>query len=95
MRTRIGWRILRKKEMDEAAIKQDIYQDYLESRTIQDLRRIGNKYSVNLCGKTLVHAPFQIRLKVAIRLLREGLAGRNVSLAKATFLKPDDLKLLV
>ena len=80
---------------DEAAIKQEIYRDYLESRTIQDLRKMGNRYSINYCGKTLVKAPFQIRLKVAIRLLKEGLASKNASLAKATFLKPDDLKLLV
>jgi hypothetical protein len=80
---------------DEAAIKQEIYQDYLESRTIQDIRKMGNKYSVAYCGKTLVNAPFAIRLKVAVRLIREGLAGKNASLAKATLLKPDDLKLLI
>ena len=30
-----------------------------------------------------------------VRLIREGLAGKNASLAKATLLKPDDLKLLI
>ena len=80
---------------DEAAIKQEIYQDYLESRSIQELRKTGNKYSVNYCGKTLVNAPFEVRLKVAGRMLAEHLSGRNASLAKSLFLQPDDLKFLV
>jgi hypothetical protein len=80
---------------DEAAMKQEIYHDYLESRSIQELRKEGNKYCVNYCGKTLAHAPFEIRLKVAGRLLKEGLAGKNASLAKAVFLKPDDLRYLL
>ena len=80
---------------DEAAIKQEIYQDYLESRSIQELRKTGSKYSVNYCGKTLVNAPFEVRLKVAGRMLAEHLSGRNASLAKALFLQPDDLKFLV
>ena len=80
---------------DEAAIKQEIYLDYLESRSIQELRRTGNRYSINYCGKTLGKAPFEIRLKVAVRMLREGLSSKNASLAKALFLKPEDLKLLV
>ena len=80
---------------DEAAMKQEIYHDYLESRSIQELRKAGNKYCVNYCGKKLAHAPLDIRLKVAGRLLREGLAGRNASLAKALFLKPDDFRFLL
>ena len=56
---------------------------------------MGNKYSVNYCGKTLVNAPFEIRLKVASRMLAEHLSGRNASLAKSLFLQPDDLKFLV
>lgn len=80
---------------DEAAMKQEIYRDYLESRSIQELRKVGNKFRVNYCGKTLVNAPFDIRLKVAGRLLKDGLASKNASLAKALFLKPDDLHYLL
>lgn len=80
---------------DEAAIKQEIYQDYLESRSIQELRKVGNRYSVNNCGKTLINAPLKIRLKVAARMLSERLSGRSASLAKALFLKVEDLKFLV
>ena len=80
---------------DESAMKQEIYHDYLESRSIQELRKAGNKYCVNYCGKKLAHTPFEVRLKVAGRMLREGLAGRNASLAKALFLQPDDLRFLL
>lgn len=92
-RTFIAFLYVRKE--DEAAIKQEIYHDYLESRTLQELRKIGNRFSVNYCGKNLVHAPFAIRLKVAGRMLREGLSGKNASLAKALYLQPDDLRLLL
>lgn len=92
-RTFIAFLYVRKE--DEAAMKQEIYQDYLESRSIQELRKTGNRYSVNYCGKTLVNAPFGIRLKVAGRILAEHLSGRSPSLAKALFLQPDDLKFLV
>ena len=80
---------------DEAAMKQQIHSRYLEMRTIQDLRRLGNQYCVNACGRTLSGASLEIRLKVATRMLREGLAGRTPSLAKALLLKPDDLRFLV
>ena len=80
---------------DEAAMKQEIFRDYLESRTIQELRKAGNKFSVNYCGKTLRNAPFDIRLRVAFRMLQEGLAGKNASLAKAVFLQPEDLNYLL
>ena len=80
---------------DETAIKQEIYQDYLESRSIQELRKAGNRYSINYCGKTLVNAPLKIRLKVAARMLSERLSGRSASLAKALFLRIEDLKFLV
>ena len=80
---------------DETAAKQEIYSDYLESRTLQELRKTANRYSINYCGKTLGKAPFEVRLKVAGRLIREGLCGKNASLAKATFLQLDDLRLLI
>ncbi|MBR6931804.1 MAG: hypothetical protein IKH49_00705 [Bacteroidales bacterium] len=80
---------------DEAAMKQEIHRNYLESRTIQDLRRLGNKYCSRLCGRSLANAPLDDRLKVAARMLREGLSGKNASFAKALYLQPDDLRLLV
>ena len=79
------------KKEDEARIKQDINRRYLEHRSIMDLRKQGNIYCRNICKKSLVKAPFNIRLQVAIRMIKEGLSGRNASLAKALYLTPEDL----
>ena len=80
---------------DEAALKQEIHRNYLESRSIQDLRRIGNEYCVQACGKTLVKVNVRVRLAIAAKMIRDGIAGRSASLAKALLLKPDDLTLLI
>ena len=93
VRTFIAFLYVRRE--DEAAMKQEIHRNYLESRSIQDLRRIGNEYCVNACGKTLVKVDIKIRLAIAARMIRDGFAGRSPSLAKALLLKPDDLDLLV
>ena len=93
VRAFIAFQYVRKE--DEARMKQEIHRRYLEHRTIQDLRRIGNRHSKNLCGHALKNAPFQVRLKVAVRLLHDGHAGKSPTLAKALFLRPDDLRFLV
>ncbi|MBQ1865285.1 MAG: hypothetical protein II151_00005 [Bacteroidales bacterium] len=93
VRTFIAFQYVRKE--DEAALKQDIYRAYMEERKIQDLRRIGNRYCVNMCGRKLSGASLDIRLKVAVRMMREGISGRSASLAKALLLNPDDLQYLV
>ena len=92
VRAFIAFQYVRKE--DEAKMKQDIHRSYLESRTIQDLRRIGNRHSRNYCGRSLAKASLQIRLKVATRMLRDGDSGRSPTLAKALYLKPDDLRFL-
>ena len=93
VKTFIAFQFVRKE--DEAAMKQQVNRRYMESRTIQDLRRIGNRYCSNLCRLTLKNVPFEIRLKVALKMIREGVAGRSASLAKALFLQPEDLQRLV
>ena len=92
VRAFIAFQYVRKE--DEAKMKQEIHRRYLESRTIQDLRRIGNRHSNSYCGRTLAKASLGIRLKVATRMLRDGDSGRSPTLAKALYLKPDDLRLL-
>ena len=79
---------------DEAAMKQEVHRKYLEQRNIQDLRRIGNKYCKNMTGRMLPGANIEMRLNVAVRMMREGLSGRTPSLAKALYLQPNDLHLL-
>ena len=83
------------KKDDEARLKQQIHSRYLESRSIQDLRRLGNEICVRRYGRKLSKASFQNRLDVAVEMLRRGLSGRSASLAKALILKPQDLELLV
>lgn len=78
----------------EVEMKKEIHRHYLESRSIQDLRRIGNQICTQLYGKTLSKVSLEPRLQVASRMIRDGTAGRNASLAKALFLKPEDLRLL-
>lgn len=93
VRTFIAFLYVRRE--DETAMKQEIHRNYLESRSIQDLRRIGNEYCAGVCGKTLVKVDIRIRLAIAAKMIRDGIAGKSASLAKALLLKPDDLNLLV
>ena len=93
VRTFIAFLYVRRE--DEAALKQEIHRDYLEARSIQELRKIGNEYCRSACGKTLVKVDIRIRLAIAAKMIRDGIAGRSASLAKALLLRPDDLNLLV
>ena len=93
VRTFIAFLYVRRE--DEAALKQEIHRNYLESRSIQDLRRIGNEYCVSVCGKTLVKVDVQIRLAIAKKMIKDGFSSRSASLAKALLLKPDDLNIPV
>lgn len=83
------------KKEDEAAIKQDINRHYQAYRTMEDLRGKGNRISLRLCGKTLVKASFDIRLRTARQLIREKSAPVSESLAKAVYLKLEDLQRLL
>ena len=52
VRTFIAFLYVRKE--DEASMKQEIHSGYLEARSIQELRKIGDEYCVSASGKTLV-----------------------------------------
>ena len=93
VKTFIAFQHIRKDK--EAELKKAIHRRYLESRSIQDLRRIGNEICTQLFGRTLSKVPLESRLKVAFEMIRDGISGRSASLARALFLKPDDLHLLV
>ena len=93
VKTFIAFQYIRKDK--EAELKKEIHRHYLESRSIQDLRRIGNDICTELFGKTLSKVTLEPRLKVASRMIREGISGRTASLAKALFLQPEDLHLFV
>ena len=80
---------------DEAAIKQEIGRRYLEYRTLEDLRAQGNRYARQFCGKRLPDAPFKTRLRIASLLIKNRHAGKSESLAKALYLKKEDLDRLL
>lgn len=80
---------------DEEAMKRESGRIYLEYRKMEDLRQTGNRLSKNYCKHHLRTAPFEIRLKVASRMIRERLAVKSESLAKALFLKKEDLDRLI
>ena len=86
---------LYKKKEDETLQKQQINQRYLETRRIEDIRRLGDDISLRRYGRHLRKNLFENRLQIAARMIREGQAGKNASLAKALYLKPEDLKYLL
>lgn len=86
---------LYKKKEDESLQKQQINQRYLESRRIDDIRRLGDEISMKRFGRHLRKNLFENRLQIAAQMIREGQAGKNASLAKALYLKPEDLKYLL
>ena len=92
-KTFLAFQYIRKDK--EAELKKEIHRRYLDSRSIQDLRRIGNQICSRLYGRTLSKVPLESRLQVASQMVRDGISGRSASLAKALFLKPDDLQLLI
>ena len=80
---------------DEEAMKREAGRIYLEYRKMEDLRQTGNRFSQNYCKHNLRTAPFEIRLKVASRMIRDRLAVKSETLAKALYLQKDDLDRLI
>ncbi|MBR1405755.1 MAG: hypothetical protein IJ578_02325 [Bacteroidales bacterium] len=93
IRTWLAFLYVRKE--DEARIRQQVEHRYLEHRSILDLRRQGNLYCQNLCKRSLAKAPIEMRLRTAVRMIQDGLSGKNASLAKALYLEPEDLQRLL
>ena len=83
------------KKEDEAEMKREMNRRYLEYRKMEDLRSRGNKLSHDYFGKGLKLAPFDIRLKVARKMLKDRTGSRSESLAKALYLKREDLDRLL
>ena len=83
------------KKDDEEAMKKETRRAYLEYRKMEDLRQIGNRLSQNLCKHNLRTAPIEVRLRVASRMIRERMAFKSESLAKALYLKKEDLDRLI
>lgn len=80
---------------DESALRQEVNKTYMEQRNIMDLRRIGNELSLSRHSRQLAHTSLAERLYIASQMIRQGISGKNASLAKALYLLPEDLKHLL
>ncbi len=80
---------------DEAAMKQEVNRNYMEQRVMEDIRAKGNKMAHNICGLGLPKAPFEIRLRVAGKMIRDRICGKSETLAKALYLHKEDLDRLL
>lgn len=80
---------------DEQMMKQQLHVRYLEDRNMEELRKQGNKLSNNYFGKSLPKVDVNSRLKVAAKLLRDGLGSKSEGFAKAMYLTVDDLRTLL
>ena len=80
---------------DELRIKQQCSSNYLQQRSIQDMREHANRLSNTKLGKPLGNLCLEERLNIAGRMLRGGSASRSESFAKALYLKKEDIDRLL
>lgn len=93
VRTFLAFLHLRKD--DELRLKQSYSTNYIEQRSIQDLRERANRQSHQKYGMALRNLPFEEKVAVASAMLKARVAPRSESLAKALFLKKEDLERLL
>ena len=80
---------------DELKLKQNFSSNYIEQRSITDLREAANRQAHQKYGMALRDLSFESRIRMASDLLRLRTATRSESLAKALFLKREDLDRLL
>lgn len=83
------------KKDDEQRLKQSFATCYIEQRSIQDMREHANRLSHQRFGMGLRNLAFDARLEIAAGMIRAKTATRSESLAKALFLKKEDLDRLL
>ena len=83
------------KKDEELRLKQVFSSNYIEQRSIQDIRERANRTAHKRYGIALRDLDFNSRLEIASSMLRSRTATRSESLAKAVFLKKDDLERLL
>ena len=92
---RVFLAFLHVKKDDEQRIKQQCSSNYLQQRSIQDMREHANRLSNTKFGKPLGGLSFESRLVIAGMMLRGGSGSRTESFAKALYLKKDDIDRLL
>lgn len=80
---------------DEQRLKQSFASNYIEQRSIQDMRERANRQAHQKYGRALKNLPFEARIIIASSMLKSRTATRSESLAKALFLKKEDLDRLL
>ena len=80
---------------DEQKLKQAFSQQYMEQRSMEELRAHANKLAHKKYGNSLRTINFESRLQIAASMLRGGTGSRTESFAKALFLKKADVDRLL
>ncbi len=83
------------KKDDEQQMKQTFSQQYIEQRSMEDLRHHANRLAHNKYGNSLRVISFESRLEIAASMLRGGTGSRTESFAKALYLKKADIDRLL
>lgn len=83
------------KKDEELRLKQAFSSNYIEQRSIQDIRERANRMAHKRYDISLRDLDFNTRLEIASSMLRSKTATRSESLAKAVFLKKEDLDRLL
>ena len=83
------------KKDDEQRLKQSFSSSYMEQRSIQDMRERANRIAHQKYGMGLRNITFESKLKVASEMLKARTGSRSESMAKALFLKKEDIDRLL
>jgi hypothetical protein len=83
------------KKDQELRLKQSFASNYIEQRSIQDIRERANKIAHQRYDIALRELDFKSRLDIAASMIHSRTATRSESLAKAVYLKKEDLERLL
>lgn len=83
------------KKDDELKLKQGFATNYIQQRSIQDMRDRARKLSRQKFGKSLRVLPFKSRLEIAGTMMKLDHICKSESLAKAVYLTKEDLDRLL
>lgn len=83
------------KKDDEQQLKQSFAANYIEQRSIQDMRERARKLAQQKFGKPLRGLPFKSRLEIAGIMMKLDRISKSESLAKAVYLTKEDLDRLL
>lgn len=83
------------KKDEELRLKQSFAANYIEQRSIQDMRDRARKLAQQKYGKALRSLPFKSKLEIARLMMKSDSISKSESLAKAVYLTKEDLDRLL